>query len=90
MDRCHLKGSEGDALHAVLCAAGYNIRWLLRMIAQKGLTFWAAIFLFAKMWANQCHSALAKAHNSFGAWLTAIPGTQLTKGYGHQLWPVGA
>lgn len=37
MDRCHLKGSEGDALHAVLCAAGYNIRWLLRMIAKKGL-----------------------------------------------------
>jgi IS5 family transposase len=25
MDRCDLKGSEGDALHAVLCAAGYNI-----------------------------------------------------------------
>ena len=37
MDRCHLKGSEGDALHAVLCAAGCNIRWLLRMIARKGL-----------------------------------------------------
>jgi IS5 family transposase len=37
MDRCHLKGSQGDALHAVLCAAGYNIRWLLRMIARKGL-----------------------------------------------------
>ena len=37
MDRCHLKGSEGDALHAVLCAAGYSIRWLLRRIAQKGL-----------------------------------------------------
>jgi IS5 family transposase len=37
MDRCHLKGFEGDALHAVLCAAGYNIRWLLRMIAKKGL-----------------------------------------------------
>ena len=37
MGRCHLKGSEGDALHAVLCAAGYNIRWLLRMIAKKGL-----------------------------------------------------
>ncbi|MCP2807316.1 hypothetical protein NK913_23900, partial [Salmonella enterica subsp. enterica serovar Typhimurium] len=35
--RCHLKGSEGDALHAVLCAAGYNIRWLLRMIGKKGL-----------------------------------------------------
>ena len=37
MDRCHLKGSEGDALHAVLCAAGYNIRWLLRMIVKKDL-----------------------------------------------------
>lgn len=36
MNRCHLKGSQGDALHAVLCAAGYNIRWLLRMIAKKG------------------------------------------------------
>ena len=37
MDRCHLKGETGDRLHAVLCAAGYNIRWLLRMIAKKGL-----------------------------------------------------
>jgi hypothetical protein len=33
----HLKSAEGDALHAVLCAAGYNIRWLLRMIVKKGL-----------------------------------------------------
>jgi IS5 family transposase len=39
MDRCHLKGSEGDAMHAVLCAAGYNIRWLLRMIVKKDLGF---------------------------------------------------
>ena len=37
MNRCHLKGSLGDSLHAVLCAAGYNIRWLLRMIAKKGI-----------------------------------------------------
>ena len=37
MDRCWLKGSEGDALHAVLCAAGFNIRWLLRAIAARGL-----------------------------------------------------
>lgn len=38
MDRCHLRGEIGDRLHAVLCAAGYNIRWLLRAIARKGLT----------------------------------------------------
>jgi hypothetical protein len=30
-------GEIGDRLHAVLCAAGYNIRWLLRMIRAKGL-----------------------------------------------------
>jgi IS5 family transposase len=37
MDRCHLKATEGDALHAVLWAAGYNIRWLLGMIVKKDL-----------------------------------------------------
>lgn len=37
MGRCHLKGATGDSVHAVLCAAGYNIKWLLRMIAAKGL-----------------------------------------------------
>ena len=37
MRRCWLKGSEGDALHAVLCAAGFNIRWLLRSIARGGI-----------------------------------------------------
>ena len=37
MDRCWLGGSSGDALHTVLCAAGFNIRWLLRAIAAKGL-----------------------------------------------------
>lgn len=26
MERCWLKGAAGDALHAVLCAAGYNLR----------------------------------------------------------------
>jgi IS5 family transposase len=36
MQRCHLKEEIGDRLHAVLCAAGYNIRWLLHMIAKEG------------------------------------------------------
>ena len=38
MRRCWLKGSQGDALHAVLCAAGFNIRWLLRAIARGGIS----------------------------------------------------
>jgi len=38
MDRCWLQGQLGDALHAVLCAAGYNLRWLLRAMARMGLS----------------------------------------------------
>jgi transposase, IS5 family len=37
MRRCHLKGSLGDQLHAMCCAAGYNIQWLLRVILKLGL-----------------------------------------------------
>ena len=37
MIRCHLKGSIGDALYAISCAAGYNIRWLMRAIVRLGL-----------------------------------------------------
>ena len=37
MDRCWLQGATGDALHALSCAAGYNIRWLLRAIIRLGL-----------------------------------------------------
>ena len=32
MDRCWLQGAVGDALHAVSCAAGFNLRWLLRAV----------------------------------------------------------
>ena len=42
MNRCWLKGSLGDALHAVLCAAGYNLRWLMRAMLRLGLK---AVFL---------------------------------------------
>ena len=38
MDRCWLQGQLGDALHAVLCAAGYNLRWLLRAMVRMGLS----------------------------------------------------
>jgi IS5 family transposase len=37
MDRCWLKGQLGDALRAVLCATGYNLRWLLRAMLRLGL-----------------------------------------------------
>jgi transposase, IS5 family len=64
MGRCHLKGKAGDRLHAVLCAAGYNIKWLLRMIAKKGVTFLSQLLL------RLC-TALAMATARPG-WLAAI------------------
>ena len=45
MDRCYLKGEQGDRLNAVLCAASYNIKWLLRMIAKKGVAFLRGLYL---------------------------------------------
>lgn len=35
MDRNWLKGDVGDAIHNVICAAGYNIRWLIRTILAR-------------------------------------------------------
>ena len=37
LDRCWLKGELGDALHAISCAAGYNLRWLMRAVARLGI-----------------------------------------------------
>ena len=62
MDRCWLNGATGDALHAVLCAAGYNLRWLLRAIVRlgkKALLFWRPMVL-----------ALLRLLHSFGPHLT--------------------
>ncbi len=49
MIRCYLKGSIGDALHAMSCAAGYNIRWLMRAILRLGLRGLFA-FVFLAVW----------------------------------------
>ena len=32
--RNHLKGALGDAIHALLCAAGHNLRLILRRLAR--------------------------------------------------------
>jgi IS5 family transposase len=37
MDRCWLHGALGDALHAISCAVGYNLRWLMGAVASLGL-----------------------------------------------------
>lgn len=47
MRRCWLKGEDGDAMNAVLCAAGFNLRWLLRATKARGLR--AALVVLALM-----------------------------------------
>lgn len=79
MKRCHLKGEQGDRLHAVLCAAGYNLKWLLRMIARKGISFLWRLFLrlqkqpvSSQNWQGLRDWALGKQANGqqkgLGAW----------------------
>ena len=42
MDRCGLQGALGHALYAVLCAAGFNLRWLIRAVLRRRIKplFW--------------------------------------------------
>jgi hypothetical protein len=62
MDRCWLQGATGDALHAMLCAAGFNVRWLLRAIAAKGLKGVLLVLSHRVLWQRWGASALHIAH----------------------------
>ena len=73
MSRCALKGAEGDALHAVLCAAGYNIRWLLRAIARMKLkALFLRPILFAMLAILRCCVPSAGAGKPFGCLSMAL------------------
>lgn len=45
-----LKGSEGDAIHAVLCGAGHNIRLILAHLRVLLLALIGLLMLGASMW----------------------------------------
>ena len=45
LERCYLRGQTGDTIHKVLCAAGYNITWFMRMILKKVSSLICASFL---------------------------------------------
>jgi len=44
LGRNYLKGELGDALHAILCGAGHNIRLILRRLRIVWLYFWRVLF----------------------------------------------
>jgi transposase, IS5 family len=49
-DRCWLAGQMGDALHALSCTAGYNIRWLMRAVLEQAAKAAKAVFLALSKW----------------------------------------
>lgn len=59
MDRCWPKGILGDALPAISCAAGYDLRCLLRAIVRLGIgaVFFApaAICFVDSNGSQKCH-----------------------------------
>ncbi len=58
LDRCPLKGQLGDALHAVLCATGYNLRWLMRAMTRLGLSAFLFRLLFPPIYTALARSVL--------------------------------
>ena len=69
MDRCWLQGALGDALHAVLCAAGYNLRWLMRAMVRLGLR---AIFLRLFLYRGSVETITTRLRMSIQAHLSHL------------------
>lgn len=66
MDRCWLAGPLGDAIHAVLCAAGYNLKWLMRAVIRLGLSgLFLLCFLLSRLAARiPPESSVRKNHGA--------------------------
>jgi hypothetical protein len=80
MNRCWLKAPEGNALHTLLCAAGFNLRWLLRAVAGLGLGF---VLLVLTAWMRATR-VLLDAHQHISG-----SGKRIFLTGGHQV-PAGA
>ena len=80
MDRCWLAGALGDALHTLSCAAGYNIRWLLRAIVRLGVAglFGALNFAGVCLAISSIRARLAAQNAHRLAGTRRIPGAALS------------
>lgn len=67
MDRCWLQGQQDDVLHTVLCATGYNLRWLLRAMLRPGLkaTFFRPVLRVLIALINGDHSRPPSLNQNF-------------------------
>ena len=66
-DRCWRKGQLGDALHAVLCATGYNLRWLLRAMVRLRLkaAFLGPVLRALMQFINGDHARFGSGNQNF-------------------------
>ena len=77
MDRCWLQGALGDALHSISCAAGYNLRWLMRAIVRLGIS---PAFLRLLLAAAQQSRAIGAPHGTQERSMTTRVGNWLSSG----------
>jgi IS5 family transposase len=84
MDRCWLQGQLGDALHAVLCAAGYNLRWLLRAMRRLGLRALCHVLFAVGSRLRWGAFALLPSH-----WLASLPASPALRSTPSTLLAVG-
>ena len=66
LDRCHLWGSDGDAIHTILCGIGHNLRLLLNFLRE---------LLCAKLMTRDTVAAIARLWNAL--WRSESPLTAL-------------
>ena len=84
MDRCWLPGASGDALHALSCALGYNIRWLMRALQAKARRALLCLLQRVASGGEQAMGALrAKLNGLAGMLRMALAWTPLGQAGGH-------
>ena len=64
MDRCWLQGASGEALHAVLCAAGFNLRWLMRAVLRGRIP--ALFVALMRGWVSAVQAVLGAVRDAQG------------------------
>jgi IS5 family transposase len=67
MSRCWLKGAVGDAINAVLSAAGYNLRWLLRAVSAGTIKPFYFVQILWRLITGLLHSRDIAAQNEWNA-----------------------
>jgi IS5 family transposase len=60
LDRCHLKGLRGDAVHAILCGIGHNLRQMRAWWARR-------LFALCIRWLRQLNAAYASENTAIAA-----------------------